>query len=401
MIRKLIHKLLAPRHPWRTISFSELSEMYIAGMLKNFAQGMIGVFVPLYLLNKGYSFQVILFYYALLYALGVAVDYLSARLTARLGPKHVMRLGFLMQFITAIALAHIDVLPYPLLIIAFFHTSSGAFYWLPYHVDFSKVKHAKHGGAEVGWVNILERVGGIAGPLAGGIIGAYFGGSALFFVAAVVLLIAIVVLMLSPEPMHTSVKLTFKNRFKLNDWRTHISYSSFVTENSVGMLLWPTFLAAVVFTNNAYIKIGTVVSLSVVAAIVIALPLGKLVDNQKGRKLLNYGVNTNSLVHLSRLATGGFIGAAIISALKEPTTLLYRIAFSKGFYDKADDFGDGRISYIAQNEMIAHGLCAIFWASLAIASMYVSPYVVCAIGFILAAILSQLIRLQQFPALRE
>jgi len=401
MIRKLIHRLLAPRHPWRTISFSELSEMYIAGMLKNFAQGLIGVFVPLYLLNKGYNFQVILFYYALLYALSVPLDYLSARLTARFGPKHVMRIGFLMEFVTAIALAHIDILPYPLLIIAFFHTSSGAFYWLPYHIDFSKVKHTKHGGAEVGWVNILERIGGIAGPLAGGIIGAYFGGSALFFVAAVVLLIAIMVLMLSPEPMHTSVKFTFKNRFKLKDWRTHVSYSSFVTENSVGMLLWPTFLAAVVFTDYAYIKIGTVVSLSVVAAIIIALPLGKLIDNRKGGKLLGFGVNVNSAVHFARISTNGFFGAAAISIIKEPSTLMYRMAFLKGFYDKADDYGDGRISFVTQNEMIAHAFSAIFWASLAITSMHTSTYVVCAIGFVIAAILSQLIRLQQFPALRE
>lgn len=169
-VTKLFYRILWPHHPWRAVGFSELSEMYIAGFLKNFSQGMIGVFVPLYLLKNGLSFQMVLVYYALVYASAVLMDLISAYLIAHFGPKHVMRLGFFIQFVYALLLTQIDSLPCAAIILSLTQAMAGSFYWLPYHVDFSKIKHRDHGGKELGWLQLLERLGGIGGPIAGGII---------------------------------------------------------------------------------------------------------------------------------------------------------------------------------------------------------------------------------------
>lgn len=400
MLRSFLHQLLRPRHPWRKVSFSELSEMYIAGFLKMFAQGLVGVFIPLYLLKNGYSLQAVFMYYVVLYLFATIFDFISARLTARFGPKHVMRLGFFLQFVVAILLSQLQILPSPLLIIPFVHAAAASFYWLPYHVDFSKIKHANHSGKEISWLNTMEKVGGVLGPLVGGLLATFFGGVTLFYAAALVLALAVVVLMLSPEPTQTKQKLDYAHLFTMKDWRTTVSNTAFIAENSLSILIWPIFLAAAVFTTDAYLKIGSIASISVIFAMFAALPLGRLLDKTKGYKMIRVGTAINSAVHLSRLLVTSYGGAVVVAALNEPNTLVYRLAYLKGYYDSADDFPGQRIAYIARNEMIAHSFCLVVWVVLAILAGALSAYAVCMVGFGAAAILSIIVRVERYQALR-
>lgn len=400
MLRSIIHRLLAPRHPWRTVSFSELSEMYIAGFLKNFAQGLVGVFIPLYLLKNGFALQTVFIYYTLLYLFVLFFDVVSAQLTARFGPKHVMRLGFFMQFITAVLLSQLCRLPMPILLLSIVHASAACFYWLPYNVDFSKIKHVKHSGTEISWLHTMEKIGGVLGPILGGLLATFFGGVVLFYAAAFVLALAVIVLMLSPEPTRTRQKLSYAHLFNLKDWRTTVSFAAFVSENSLTIILWPIFLASVVFTTDAYLKIGSVASISVILAMLAALPLGRFLDKSKGYKMVRIGTAVNSLIHLGRMLVTGYGGAVVVAMLNEPNTLVYRLAYIKGYYDTADDFPGQRIAYIARNEFTSHAFSLLIWATLALLAGSLSAKAVCMIGFGAAAVLSTAIRFERFQALR-
>ena len=399
MLRKLLLKLIIPRHPWRKVTFSELSEMYIAGLLKNFAAGLIGVFIPLYLLNNGYPIQMIFVYYSLVYFFLLPIDYLSAKLTARFGPKHVMRVGFFFQFLTAVLLSQIKILPAPILLIPLFHAFSAGLYWTPYHVDLSKIKHNNHSGKELGWLQLMERIGGIIGPLSGGVLASRFGGSALFYAAAAVLAFAVVVLMLSKEPIQTKQKLVFKNLFTMKEWRNSLSYMALVSENSMTVILWPTYLAVVVFPIDPYVKIGLVASISVGVAASVALPLGRVLDKVNGSVMLKLGTTVNGIIHIGRLFATNLGLATAVAASNEPNTLVYRMAYLKGFYDDADNYPGQRIAYIAKSEIIAHFFCLLIWTSIAVVSIYVAEQTVFIIGFIIAALLSLLIQSQKYRAL--
>jgi hypothetical protein len=54
---------------------------------------------------------------------------------------------------------------FPLWLVALFWGAAGSLFFTAFHVDFSKVKHAEHGGKEVGFMMIMQRVGGLLGPL--------------------------------------------------------------------------------------------------------------------------------------------------------------------------------------------------------------------------------------------
>ena len=374
--------------------------MYIAGFLKMFAGGLVGVFIPLYLLKNDFSIQSVFFYYMLLYLFAIVFDVISAELTARFGPKHVMRLGFFLQFVTALLLSQLHSLPLPLLTLTFVHAAAASFYWLPYHVDFSKIKHVKHSGKEISWLHTMEKIGGMLGPLAGGVLATFFGGVVLFYVAALVLAIAVAILMLSPEPTQTKQKLSYAHLFTWKDWRTTTSNAAFVAENSLSMLIWPIFLAAVIFSSDGYLKIGSIASVSVVLAMFAALPLGRVLDHHKGFRMIRFGTALNSLIHVGRMFVTSYGGAVVVAALNEPNTLVYRLAYLKGYYDTADDFPGQRIAYIARNEISAHIVCFALWTALTLIAGSFSARIVCLVGFGVAAVLSGVIRLERYRALR-
>jgi hypothetical protein len=400
MFRKIITNVFAPRHPWRKITFSELSEIYLAVFLRTVAIGMVGIFVPLYLLSSGYRLQDVLLYYALFYAFGTVNDVWVAYLIARFGPKHVMRVSFLLQVVFSVLLINLHYIPLAVLTLSVVASVASTMYFLPYHVDFSKIKHPKHGGKELGFLQIMERVASVIGPLGGGLLATFVSPQAAFWAAAIAMLIATIILMLTPEPMQTHQKLNFKGLKIRNEWRDYFSFAMLCVENSTTILLWPIYLAAVVFSSAAYIKIGGVASLSVFVAIIVAVPLGKLLDNQKGKLMIKYGTVANSVVHMGRLFVNGVPGAIAVASANEPVTLVYKMAYLKGYYDSADDHPGYRIVYLTIHEIIGDSARASFWFILAAISLFATPYVTCAIGFGVAAVASLLIRTERFKALR-
>lgn len=393
-------RLISNRHPWRGVSFSDLGEMYTAGFVKNFAMGMITVFIPLYLLQSGFELRDVLIYYTLLYTLNVFSNFLSAHLVARFGPKHVMRGGFFFLFVHAALLTQIDNLPLPLLILAVVHSLSGCLFWLPYHVDFSKVKHKDHSGKEVGWLASMEKVGSVLGPLLGGIIATVFGAKVLFAFAAVILTGAVWILMMSPEPTKTRQKLSFRGLFG-RDIRSTLSYATFVTEDAFTRLLWPLFLVIVVLSGSAYMELGAISSVSAVVALFLAVPIGKLLDGRSGRSMLGLGTLLVVLSHLSRIFTDSFISAAFISASKEPATLVFRLPYTRAFYDSADDYLGQRIAYIAKNEILAHALCGAMFGLFALMASNIDDRLLFTIGFGVGAFFAAATLIQDYKLLRK
>lgn len=400
MIRKVLHSIMAPRHPWRKVTFTELSEMYLAVFLRTVALTMVGVFVPLYLLKNGYNFTDVLGFYTLFYIFGMCYDIVVAHLIARFGPKHVMRVSFLLQVVFSLLLANLQSIPFAVPILAVVASLASTMYFMPYHVDFSKIKHTEHGGKELGFLQVMERIASIIGPIGGGLLATFVAPQAAFWAAAAAMFFATIILMLTPEPMQTHQKLRFHGLKLSKEWRDYTSFAAICVDGTATISLWPVYLAAVVFAGGAYVKIGGVASLSVLVAVVVAVPLGKLLDNQRGHLMIRYGTAVNAIIHLSRLSVTGITGAIAVAGVNEPVTLVYKMAYLKGYYDAADDHPGYRISYITAHEIVADAARAFFWLTLVVASLFFTPFVTCALGFCIAAAASMLIRLERFKAIR-
>lgn len=400
MIRTLLQRLLARRHPWRHATLSEVTEVYLSHFLRTLAIGFSGIFIPVYLLGLGYSFSEVLLYYTLFFFYGIPLDFLAGWLVGRFGPKHIMRLAFLVQLASALLLIHIEVLPLVIPFLALVTSIGARFYFIALNTDFSKVKHGEKSGKEVGWMQVMEKAGGIGGPILGGALATYIAPVATFWAAGLAFFVATIILMLSPEPVRTRQKVGYKKLFNRKNWRAYASFSFMVSENSISMWLWPIFLTVVVFTTDVYLKLGFVTSLATVVAMLLAEPVGRLIDGKRGSLVITYATSLNSIVHLCRPFVGGLFGSVAVSSVNEPVTIAYRVAMLKGFYDSADDYPGQRIAYLALNEAIGDIFRSTTWLVLFVSSFFLSPWAVCAVGFVLGALYSQGMRLQQYKALQ-
>ncbi len=389
------------RHHWRSMGFDELSELYTSMLFRSVAMSLAGIFVPIYLYEKGYAVWQILFFFAIVFITQVIVVYPVARIIARIGPKHTILYSYLFQVTSMTGLILID--QYQLFgLIAVCLGIANISFFTAFHIDFSKVKHSKHGGKEVGWLYTMERSGAIFGPIVGGLVAYAVGPQYTFGVAILLLILGVVPLFLTKEPVKTNQHINIIGLRPEAIKRDLLSYGAFVIETAVSITIWPLFLGVIVFRENAYVQLGGIVSASIIAGILVAHTVGKVVDDRKGRELLRFGTVVNALLHLFRPVTSSFASALAVNVANEGITACYRMPYLKGMYDAADDHPGYRIVYIASMEAagaVARGL--FFLVAAALAYFWTADRALFIVLFSSGAAASLLIMLERFPALKK
>lgn len=383
------------------MGFDELSELYTSTMLRSMGLSLIGIFVPIYLYKLDYSLGDIFLFLGLLFIGRVVSDIPAGYMIAFKGPKHTMLYSYLLQIAALLLLLTLPVYQWPLWLIAVVWGVSNSLYWLAYHVDFSKVMHSDHGGKELGFMTIVERMGGIFGPLVGGVIATVFGAQYTIAAAVVLFVLAVAPLFATPEPTRTRQRLWLSHMPLGQLKRDFVAYAALCAENSLTVSLWPLYIAVVIFTTNTYASVGAVTSIGVVAAILSAQVIGKIVDRHQGGVLLRWSALGMSLLHLIRPFVKGGGGVVLVNIVNEAVTTGYRIPFVKGFYDRADSLPGHRITYIVYAELIGDIGKALPWLILWGLTFVLGDLLAMQIGFVLAALASTLITTQKFPALQR
>jgi MFS family permease len=402
MLKKLMIKIMRKKHFWRHVEFDELSEIYVSMMFRSMAISLSGLFIPLYLLQLGFGVTSILMLFGVYFTVRAAVfDMASAYMTAWYGPKHVISLGYILLLGSTSMFLTLPMFGWPLWLIGVVWGGSASFFFIPFDVDFSKIKHREHGGKELGFVVIMERAGGVLGPLCGGVIASLFGGQALFLVAATLLLVGLIPLMMSGESVKTRQKLDFKS-LSLDGLKRDIFSNVFTgLENTLTICAWPLYLGLFVLSGkeSAYAGLGFLASISVFVSMFAAYKIGSLIDNRHGRKLLRISTVLNALLHLARGLVSAFPLATLLNVANEIVTVGYRMPYIKGKYDKADDLPGHRIVYFASLEVISSTVKAFVWLLLALISTITSNYSVMVVSFVIAAVSSILISTERYKAL--
>lgn len=401
MIKKLINGIFKPRHPWRTIDFDELSELYVSMLFRNLALSLVGIFVPIYLYQLGYSLVSILSFFGVFFTFRIMWDFVGGFIVARLGPKHGMAISYILQ---VVALAMFTTMPYitwPIWIIAILWGGANSIFFIAYHVDFSKIKHSIHGGKELGNMNIMERIGAMLGPLVGGILATTAGPQYAFMAATVFFIFGTIPLFLSAEPVKVKQHLDFKGLHADTIKRDLLSYAALTVEHSIGLVLWPLFISLFVITGAIYVKIGGLASLSAVIAVLTAYSIGKLIDNNRGALLLKYSAYANTAVHLARPFISTLTGATVLTAAQETLQTSMRMAYTKPMYDAADTHQGHRIVYIVGMESTGSLAKATVYWFLCIMATMLTAFTVLTVAFVIAAGASMLILVERFPAFRS
>lgn len=400
MLKSLLHRLIRQRHFWREVGFDELTELYISNMLRTFAVSLLAVFLPYYLHQNGYSFSAIFAFYGLFFVGRSVADIAAGYFVARYGPKHAIIISCILQTASSALLLTLPDYHWPSWFIAPLYGASASFFFIAYHVEFSKIKHTNHAGKELGEMQIFDRAATIAGPLMGGLVGAFWGPQYIFAIACVVLFASLWPLFRTPEQVRQHQRIDLRSVPIARLGRDYVSYVALGLENTLCINLWPMYLALFALGGSVYASLGILSSLAVVVSMVAAYFFGRHIDTRNARSLLRFMAFSNAVVYLWRPFVMGPLSALLTNVINEAVTTGYRMPYLKGMYAAADDLPGLRIAYIMTLEWMGTISKGTVWFVLAIlAAGGVPGKTVIFIGFMLAGLASLLIATERFRAL--
>lgn len=399
MIKQKLKQILKQRHFWRDAGFDELTELYISCMLRTFALSLLMVFVPFYLFQHGYSVPAILLFYGYFFTGKVVADILASYFTARFGPKHSMIVSCCLQIVSAAMFVSLPSIRWPLIVLGVLSGMAASFYFIAFHVEFSKIKHTPHAGKEIGNMQIFEKMAAVLGPLCGGFAGSYLGSEYIFIVATAVLFASLVPLFRTAEPVRTHQRLRFNALPVAKIKHDLVAYTALGVENTICINLWPFYISIFALTGTVYAQLGLLTAAGVVISIVAAHFAGQYIDTKNARQLLRLSALLNASLYIFRPLTHSIAPAFLINTANEVVTTGYRMPFLKGMYAAADDLEGFRIVYIGSMECLGSLAKATVWYLLAMVAMVVSTRSVMMVGFSVAACASLVIMIEHFKAL--
>lgn len=388
MIRKTINTFLRRTHFWRDTGFDELSELYISNMLRSVALTIFMVFVPFYLYQNNYSPAAIFALFGCFFVTRIISDILGGYLVARVGPKHAMIASNLLQIVTSCLFLSVPGMHWSIILLAIPWGMSQSFFFISYHVSFSKIKHIQKAGAELGHMQIFERIGFLLGPLIGGVVGSLFGPQYIFMTATALLILSLWPLFLTAEPVKVHQKLDFRKLPVHKIKRDLFANACLGVENSLYVNAWAFYVAAIILSGAVYAQLGTLTAIGVLAAIVSAKFIGRLTDSVLARKIMHWSALINGAIYAIRPFINSVGGVVAVNVINDAVTSGYRMPFMKGVYAAADDLPGYRIVYISSLEAVGSTVKATVWFMLAILATAFSLKTVLIIGFAIAAVAS-------------
>ena len=357
MIQQFIHRFLLRRHFWRYATFSEVAEMYTASLLRKLAINMASAFLSVYLFQNGYSVVFIAGFWALYYFVKIFMAFPAAAYASKFGPKHGILLSNLL-YIPAMALfTFVSEWGLSAIIGAgLLQAASATIYSICYAIDFSKVKSVDHAGKEIAYMNIFEKIATGLSPFVGGLLAFSFGPESTMWAAAGLFAVAAAPLFQTDEPPKSRQKLVFRGFPWALTWRSMVANTATGVDFVASGTVWILFIAIAVLGtggNDVYAKMGALLSVVIIAALISSFIFGRLIDGRHGGRLLIVSVFIDGLIHLVRPFVSHIGVAAAVNVANEAATTGYAMAFTRGVFDMADRSGH-RVTYLACMEAMAN-----------------------------------------------
>jgi len=399
MLKQKLAVLLRRRYFWRDIGFDELSELYVSNMLHTFAVSLLLVFVPYYLYQNHFSVSQICLVYGSFFMTRIFIDFVAAHAIARYGPKHSMIVSCLLQIVSASLFLTLPYYHWPFWLLGSIYGAAASFFFIPFHVEFSKIKHTKHAGKELGYMQMLDKTGAVLGPLVGGLAAHYFGPQAIFLLAVGFLFGSLWPLFQSAEPVRTHQKLDYRTLPLHRIKHDLITYVGSGVENTLCINAWPFYVSLFALSGAVYAQLGMLTAFGVLVSIGSAYPIGKAIDGRNPRRIMHLSVILNSSLYVFRPLVHSVIPAYGINMSNEIVTTGYRMPMLKGVYAAADDLPGHRIVYISTLEACTSLCKATAWLILAIVATSFSAYSTFVVAFFIAGTASFFMLAERFKAL--
>jgi len=307
--------------------------VYFLHSVKSFAGSLIGVFIPIYFLQLGFSLNEI-FIFWLIYGFSLfTFDILAAFLSRKIGFKPIIVTSMLLQFLFLYLLHILKFHIISLSILAIISGLQAAFYWLPINFLFTTHSDEKQMGGDTSKFFTWPKILSLPVPIISSVVIIVFGFDHLFILSGMIYLFSLYPLFRLPK-IETKFSFRLERYFNLFKKYTRYFWAEFL--ENIREEFEAIILPVVVFiTVKSVISVGIINTLAPMGAILFTLFVGKLSNSKNKQKLMKIGASVMITCWLTRLFFPNQAVFYVISIIVGFVEALVLIPFSSIIYSNA------------------------------------------------------------------
>ena len=379
--------MIFDRRHFQFFGSREIGALYMTLGLLSFAEGLIGVFVPVYFWQLGFSIPKILFFYFLNSFYFVAFTFLLLPVLRRLSDKMMMFLSIPFLIFYFLGLNFIAENELLFFVLPFLLAINMLLFNVGYHASFSGSADDEHIGLEVGLRHMVGSLAQFSAPFFGGLFIAFVGFQNTFAAGGIILFLAVLPLFffqrrrLSPflggKPLIRF--LTDRHLLPFN-----LSGFGYANEVMVGRIIWPLFVFLAVGSIENF---GAVLSAGLLAGAVVTYLAGFLADTGRRRRTLGWATAVFAAIWVSRsfIARAGVVVGTHVAGNIANAALM--VAWSSQYYRLAHASPDAGL-FILSREVLYHGSRIFFLPILIVLARVFPQNIFFQASFAIAAVLT-------------
>lgn len=275
-----------------------ISAVYTCASIDALGFSLIGIFVPVFILSRGFSLEDIIYYFIVhnIFLLASMIFGIMISKKTGLQVMLVARLPFL--FLYFLALLTWETFGFSYFLIAILSGIQAALFWTPLNIIFIRESRPRHMGKFVSKLQAYPQIAGILGPLIGAGLIKFFGFQILFGIAFLVIIFSVLPI-LKVDIKKVRFDLDWKKSVKLfrkyKKWMIAELFDNFGGETEG--IIWPVFIF---LTSASVISVGFIGALIPVGSVIFALLVGKWVDKGDYKFYMKMGALSLLIVWLIR-----------------------------------------------------------------------------------------------------
>ncbi|MFB6292175.1 MAG: MFS transporter [Candidatus Nanohaloarchaea archaeon] len=323
----------------------EIQEVYLHSFLFKLAVKLVAIFLPLYILELGFSFQHVFLFFAVYYGAYIFASLPNAGIVSRIGYKHASLAASPVILLFYVLLRQLSTSNLQLFLVALTGGIGFNLYWSGMNPEVATSSHSDDREKETGYFFSMPALASIFSPFVGGMILAVSGFEILFLFTLLLVAASFLPFLFSREH-HDGMDidiLEFAGEMETVDFSTFVAKGI----NSMGKkVLWPLYLAVIIQNS---MSIGGAGSFLALGGAVTSIFIGKVTNDGNRTKVIAVGALFASVSYLlmSQVTTPG--AAMLVSAMNG----LSYTSVSLPIYSKAMDHAEKEdvIEYFAFREI--------------------------------------------------
>jgi len=290
---KYHHEMQIDKHLHLAQFFKDkYNDLLIADVLRLLALSMMSLFVPIFLIERGFSVQSVAFFELGMFIFIVPMHSLVLRYINSWGVKRTLITSYFLNIIFYILLfsnshlvASVGRIGF-LSLIALSNVLAITFYWTAHHIYFITSIDKKEAGSKLAILSGIPTLVAVASPFLGSLLITNFSFEASFLLSAVLLFFASFVLFFSGKIKSIKVDLDIEKIIDREGSRKNIIFIIQGLVYASSGLIWPLLLF---YLSLKLLSIGALYLFSNLAYAIIAYVGGKSIDKNGSEKIIKIG----------------------------------------------------------------------------------------------------------------